>query len=115
MGMASGKWKSVTASPSAQLTKADDVKNFLLQYIGNHKRAFAMLNHDFAVSLPSVHRQFCGAILYDNFTVSIWTRSNNGSALQTNNTSANFDCWTSIYDMQLATTDSVTILIDMDS
>lgn len=114
MGMASGKWKSFTVSPNTQLARADAIKNFLLQYIGNHKRAFAMLDYDFSESLPSINRQFCGAILYDGFTVSSWTRSNI-SQLQTNHNTSGLDYWTSTYDMQLAVTDSVIILVDMDS
>lgn len=114
MGMANGKWKSFTASPSMQLTRADGVKDFLLQYIGNHKRAFAMLDYDFSESLPSINRQFCGATLYDGFTVSSWTRSNINQ-LQTNMNTSGVDYWTSTYDLQLAVTDSVIILVDMDS
>jgi hypothetical protein len=114
MGMANGKWKSFIASPSMQLTLADGVKNFLLQYIGNHKRAFAMLDYDFSESLPSINRQFCGAIIYDGFTVSSWTRSNI-SDLQTNNATSGVDYWTSTYGLQLGVTDSVIILVDMDS
>ena len=114
MGMANEKWKSFTASPNMQLTRANDVKDFLVQYIGNHKRAFVMLDYDFSESLPSINRQFCGAILYDGFTVSSWTRSNINS-LQTNNSAGDSNYWTSTYDMQLAVTDSVIILVDMDS
>lgn len=114
MGMANGKWKLFTVSPNTQLTRADGVKDFLLQYIGNHKRAFAMLDYDFSELLPSTNRQFCGAILYDGFTVSSWTRSNVNS-LQTNMNTSGFDYWTSTYDLQLAVTDSVIILVDMDS
>ena len=114
MGMANGKWKSFTVSPDAQLTRANAVKDFLLQYIGNHKRAFAMLDYDFSGSIPSVNRQFCGAILYDGFTVSSWTRSSVNS-LQTNMNANGYDYWTSTYDLQLAVTDSVIILVDMDS
>ena len=114
MGMANGKWKLFTVSPNTQLTRADGVKDFLLQYIGNHKRAFAMLDYDFSELLPSKNRQFCGAILYDGFTVSSWTRSNVNS-LQTNMNTSGFDYWTSTYELQLDVTDSVIILVDMDS
>lgn len=114
MGMANGKWKSFIASPNMQLTRANEVKDFLLQYIGNHKRAFAILDYDFSQSLPSINRQFCGAILYDGFTVSSWTRSNI-DALQTNHNTIGQNYWTSTYGMQLAVTDSVIILVDMDS
>ena len=108
-------FKIITASPESQLTRANEIEQFLLGMIGDHKKAFIMLDYDFANGLPSVSRQFCSAILYDGFTVSMWTRANSTSSLQTNNSVAGANYWTNTYDLRLSPDDSVTVIIDMNS
>ena len=74
-----------------------------------------MLDYDFSESLPSIDKQFCAAILYDGFTISSYARVT-GTSLQTNtNNVGGNDYWRSVYDMKLDVTDSVIILVDMDS
>lgn len=113
--MASGKWKIITISPASQCTRADQVRAFLEPYIGTHKRAFAILDADFNAGYPPVARQFLSAVLYYGFDNSQWTRANSSNTAQTNNSVPPNNYWTSTYDIQLAPTNTVILMIDMNS
>lgn len=113
--MANDNWKKITISPASQCTRADQVRAFLEPYIGTHKRAFAILDTDFSAGYPSVARQFLSAVLYCGFNNSQWTRANNSNTAQTITSVPPNNYWTSTYDMQLAPTDTVILMIDMNS
>jgi len=112
--MASNNWKKFTINPASQCTNAGQVKAFFEPYIGTHKRAFAILDTDFSAGYPSVARQFLSAVWYYGFDNSQWTRANSSTAAQTNN-SFSLSYWTVTYDLQLAPTDTVILMIDMNS
>ena len=115
MQMVSNNWEKIVISPASQCTRADQVKAFLEPYIGTHKVAFAFLDADFSAGYPSVARQFLSAVLYCGFDNSQWTRANSSNAAQTNNSIPPNNYWTQTYDLQLAPTDTVILMIDTNS
>lgn len=107
-------WVGTDFIVPSNCTKADQIKNLLAPYISTHKRALFFTDIQPADISNLVQNQFCGAILYNGFEYSLWSRFRTTS-YQNNTSFPPNDYWISTYDMSLTAGQKVFVFYDPES